>query len=236
MWHFDLFGIPVRVHVAFWICALLLGLNSPTLAHLIAWVLAMFVGILVHELGHALMARTYGFRPAILLYGLGGITEYAPGFFGGAPVSRQGRIQLALAGPLAGIALASAVAGLLSALGAEIQIAWLLNVIPLPVIVSAVGSVPLTHFFQSLIWIGMVWGIINLMPVFPLDGGQIARELLLWLNPQRGLEQSLVLSLYSAIFLAAVGFFALGSVFMLILFGSLAYNSYALLRGSSTYF
>ncbi|MCS7239067.1 MAG: site-2 protease family protein [Thermoguttaceae bacterium] len=235
-WRFDLFGIPVRVHVAFWICALLLGLNSNTLTELVAWVFAMFVAILVHELGHALMAQRYGFRPEILLYGLGGLTDYSGGAGGLKPLGSWDRIYLALAGPLAGIALAIGVAVLAAGLGAQIQIARIFGVIPVPLIATPIGSQPLTSFLQSIIWIGWVWGLINLMPVYPLDGGHIAREIMLWLNPQRGLEQSLVLSLYCALFLACLGFFAHGSLFMLLLFGSLAYNSYALLRGMSSYF
>lgn len=227
---FHILGIPVRVHPAFWLIALLLGLNNPNPITLLAWVLAVFVGVLIHELGHALMMRKYGYRPEILLYGLGGLTEFGGGWASGAS-TRWSRISISAAGPLAGVASAVAVAALVSAFGGKVQVVLLLRFIPIPVIVEPVGSVALTTFLQYLIWIGIFWSLINLMPVFPLDGGQIARELLLAANPRDGLHQSLALSFYTAIFLAAFGYFALDSILMLILFGVLAYNNYQMLRG-----
>ncbi len=45
----------------------------------------------------------------------------------------------------------------------------------------------------------------NLLPVYPLDGGQIAREILLKFSPAYGIRQSLVLSMSVAVVLAVVG-------------------------------
>jgi membrane-associated protease RseP (regulator of RpoE activity) len=217
----------------FWVMALLLGLRSKDPISLLAWVVAMFVAILVHELGHALAMRSYGFYPQILLYGLGGLADYGMGVRSGAELTPYSRIHISLAGPVAGILLAVAVALLVWLVGGHVELVRLLGVIPLPVIAEPFGSIALTAFLQSIIWIGIFWGLINLMPVYPLDGGQIARELLLMFNPQSGLEQSLTLSFYCSLFLAFVGFFMLSSMFMTLLFGFLAYNSYLLLRGRS---
>jgi Zn-dependent protease len=214
----------------FWLTALVLGIHSTDPVTLLAWILAVFVGVLIHELGHALVMRGYGFYPEILLYGLGGATDY--GYGGSATFRLQPihRIQISAAGPAAGFLLAAAVVLLVRLLGGQTDVYWLLGFIPIPILES-VGSKALTAFFQSLVYIGVFWGLINLMPVFPLDGGQIAREILLAANPRTGMEQSLALSFYCALFLAFVGFFALSSLFMTLLFGYLAYNSYELMRG-----
>jgi len=228
---FTILGIPVRVHPMFWLMALVLGIHSTNPIELLAWILAVFVGILAHELGHALTMRLYGFYPEILLYGLGGAADYGPGGSRTVLLRPIQRIQISAAGPAAGFLLAAGTIGLYHLLGGSTTIYWLLALIPIPILRETVGSSALTAFFQSLVYIGVFWGLINLMPVFPLDGGQIAREILLAANPRTGMEQSLLLSFYCALFLAFVGFFALSSIFMTLLFGYLAYSNYELLRG-----
>ena len=77
----------------------------------------------------------------------------------------------------------------------------------------------------------IVYGILNLLPVYPLDGGQIARELFtMWFGPD-GIRQSLILSLIVAVSLAAMDVLKWhsGYYFIAILFGFLAYSSYAAL-------
>ena len=56
---------------------------------------------------------------------------------------------------------------------------------------------------RFLEWINLVWGFMNLLPIWPLDGGQIARELLKWLLPESGIRVSLVISILTAGLLAA---------------------------------
>ncbi len=228
---FQILGIPVRVHPAFWLTALLLGLYQPHPVALLAWVLAMFLAVLVHELGHALMMKLYSYRPEILLYGLGGVTEYGSPMYGPAVSTPSMRILIIGAGPIAGLALGFGIAALVRFFGGSVEIVFLLQIIPMPVLRETIGSVALSLFLQFLIWIGVFWSIINLMPVYPLDGGQITRELLMLADPREGLRQSLRLSFYSAIFLAVFGYFAFSSILMLLLFGILAYNNYQLLRG-----
>src|SRR5262245_43299713 len=71
-WNFRLFGFPIRVSLWFWLMALMIGGNlDPRSA--ILWVGCVFVSILVHEMGHGLVARWFGFRPRIVLYQFGGL-------------------------------------------------------------------------------------------------------------------------------------------------------------------
>ena len=115
--HFVLFGFPVRVHPFFWLATLFLGSNSENLQSLLAWIAAVFVAILVHELGHALVMRAYGLRPAITLHGLGGVTsDRGSGQFVPRLYAFE-QILISLAGPAAGFLLAAVVCGILAAVG-----------------------------------------------------------------------------------------------------------------------
>ena len=83
--------------------------------------------------------------------------------------------------------------------------------------------------FRGLLYVNIFWGLINLFPVFPLDGGQIARELLCMSNPRDGTRQSLQLSLVTAGCLAVFGVY-LQDYWIATLFGYLAYIAYSQLQ------
>ena len=72
---FSVLGIPVRVHPTFWFIGLLLGSATPQLSLVAIWIGCLFLSILVHELGHALAARSFGWPPDIVLHGFGGYFE-----------------------------------------------------------------------------------------------------------------------------------------------------------------
>jgi Zn-dependent protease len=95
-------------------------------------------------------------------------------------------------------------------------------------------------FVFYLLFISIIWGIVNLLPVYPLDGGQISREIFLTANPRDGIRQSLLLSTFTAAAVgvivllrsvqAADGRFDLRMLWVPALFGYLAYASYATLQ------
>jgi stage IV sporulation protein FB len=72
--------------------------------------------------------------------------------------------------------------------------------------------------------------LINLLPVFPLDGGQIAQQLLVVNDPWSGTERALWLSIIVAVVMAVVGGFAFREPFVVILFLSLAASNYLTLQ------
>src|ERR1700733_11897336 len=99
---FRLLGIPVRVHPLFWLVAAVLGFsaNDRNLPMVAVWVACVFVSILVHEYGHALMARALGSSPSIVLWGMGGLCY--------SQAERQTllqRLAVVLSGPAAGLGL-----------------------------------------------------------------------------------------------------------------------------------
>jgi len=222
--YFSLFGIPVRVHPMFWLVTLLLGMNSPTLAFLVVWIVAVFIGILIHELGHALVMRAYGFDPWITLHGFGGLTAHASrGSYRAAGYSSLGQIVITAAGPGAGFLFAALLAALLRATGHPVAIVW--NIIPIPVLLDIVGSQALTMFIHNLLFISVLWGAINLLPVYPLDGGQISREVFLRISPREGIRMSLMLSIVAAAGMAIFAITQWQSLYTTLFFAYLAYSS-----------
>jgi len=227
---FSFFGIPVRVHPFFWVIAVLLGPIKTELAEILVRVAAFFLAILVHELGHAVVMRAYGFRPWITLYGLGGLTSYNPaGDYGSKGSGPLRQILISAAGPGAGFVLAAVVVGLVavfskSLIGLEFGGSYGIAITSIPV-----NSLLLRLFVFYLVICSVFWGILNLLPVYPLDGGQIAREIFLTANPRNGIRQSLILSIITA---AGLAVYALANrdFFLAFLFGYLAYASYSTLQ------
>ncbi|MCS7270221.1 MAG: site-2 protease family protein [Gemmataceae bacterium] len=176
-------GFPVRVHPLFWLAAALLGgdLIQSGLHYWLLWMLVVFVALLVHELGHAVAYRVYGCQAAIILWIFGGLTvaDRIPG-------RHASRIIVSLAGPFSGFALA----GLLYI--TQRLTAWQNDEAPHALIFT----------YQLLILVNVYWGILNLVPVLPLDGGQVCRDVCEWIRPTKGAIWAWQISLWTASLLA----------------------------------
>ena len=228
--HFTIFGIPIRVHPLFWLVTLVLGARSEDVASVLAWVVAVFISILVHELGHAAVMRAYGFRPWITLYGLGGLASYDQGrTYGSKGAEPLGQILMSLAGPAAGFLLAATLlAGLVpTSYWQQIDFVSPLGLRPE---VITLGNDRLADLLNDLFFICVLWGLVNLLPIYPLDGGQIAREIFQKLNGSAGIRQSLMLSMLAAGMMAAYGLIRWQDWFIALFFGYMTYSSYATLQ------
>lgn len=226
--HFKIFGIPVRVHPFFWIVAVILGSGAIGEENgglmLLIWVFAIFVSILIHELGHAAAALLHGWKPWITLYGMGGLASYRPTYH-----TTRSSIIISFAGPLAGFVFLAAVLALVMATGRDVR---LIPSLPLIVFdIDPAAAVDVLIFY--LIQINLFWGLVNLLPVYPLDGGQISREIFMRTNPREGVRQSLILSIFAGAGVAAYGLLVLRRPFMALLFGYLAFSSYQVLQQMS---
>jgi membrane-associated protease RseP (regulator of RpoE activity) len=98
-------------------------------------------------------------------------------------------------------------------------------------VVLPIGGSILNTLVITLLWVNIFWGLINLMPVYPLDGGNVTRYLLLKADPRDGVRKSLWVSVIAGILVALMGLLLLRSVYMAILFGFLAFQSYQSLQG-----
>ena len=233
---FTLIGIPVRVHPLFWLMTALLGASSGSLIGLLIWIAAVFVSILVHELGHALTMRRFGQVPQIVLHLGGGLTSAEPFWWGNRPVvvplTPGQEVLISLAGPGSGFGLAALVMGIAAAAGGSVAVSFLLGVLPLPVVGFSVSLGIAALIANTFLWVNVFWGVINLVPVTPLDGGNIARTLLVRSDPWNGARNALRLSVAAGAVCAVAGLILLGNPFVALLFGFLAFQSYQLLQGN----
>lgn len=246
---FRLWDIPVRVHPFFWLAALILfggAMNLPNAPLLLAiWVAVFFFSILIHELGHAVVMKHYGDRPSIVLYAFGGLAIpggsgfgdfYDAGWRPRARLNPIRKIQISFAGPLAGFLLAFAAILIARTMGVKV---WfeLDGYFPDIRIDGSLleRSLGLWFLLHQLVWINVFWGLINLLPVYPLDGGQISRELFTLSGVYDGARKSLYLSMFVAIGAALFGWQMLGSLWMAILFASLAFSSWQTIQQMSRF-
>jgi len=185
-------GVAVRVHPGFWIVALLFAYRDRVP---MTWVLLGvglgFLAIIIHEFGHALAHRHFGDTSAyvVLSYMFGlCISHHA--------LPPRPRIMTLLWGPGAGF-----LAGIPTYIAGYIiyRESWGLFG-PIPFVENQTLYFALSYFAV----INLIWGLVNLVPVFPLDGGQILREWINWRKPHRGDELAFTISMYAAIVVAAI--------------------------------
>jgi stage IV sporulation protein FB len=225
--NFRLLGVDVRVHPWFWIMSALLGWNalSNGIAYLLIWIACVFVSILLHEFGHIFMGRLFGARGYVILYGMGGLAV-------GSTESRRRwqRVLVYFAGPAAGLVL-----------GGLVFVSTLF--------VLRKDSPPLLEaLLLDLLVINILWSLLNLLPIWPLDGGRMSKEFLEWLMPEKGAGVAFGISLVIAGLLAANALcihFAkhalpvfdhipilrsLGGIYTAILFGMIAFSNFQMLQ------
>lgn len=233
--NFRLAGFPVRVHPLFWLIAVLLGYSSGNILQILIWVLVVFVSILIHELGHALAFRRYGLSSQIVLHFAGGLTIPESTLWGSrwanVALGPNQNIFISLAGPGAGFLFAALLMAGVVLVGGSIITTRLLGILPFPgFAVLPFGGNLLSLFVTSLLWVNLFWGMINLLPVYPLDGGNVTRNALLQVDPVNGVRKSLWVSVIAGALIALVAFFFLRSLYMAVLFGFLAFQSYQSLQ------
>jgi Zn-dependent protease/CBS domain-containing protein len=198
-WTFNLgrvAGIAIRAHVTLvlllvWIAIsyAVQGAGVAASAVGIALVISVFAVIVVHELGHALVARHYGIGTRdILLLPIGGISSLER-----MPERPSQELAVALVGPMINIVLAGLLwLGLALTHGTtDLHAA------------STIGGAIATQ----LLWINVGLAVFNLIPAFPMDGGRALRALLaMKLGQERATDIAAVLGKCFAI---AIGIFGL---------------------------
>jgi Zn-dependent protease len=149
---FRIFGTRVKVGWIFPIVVLLLGYRMASdPIRLASWVVLVTISVLIHEAGHVVALRYFGHHPRVELTWMGGLTISE----GRNDLTPRQSIIVSAAGPLTGIAF-----------GALMEIAF------------GPSSNPYFHWLAATsFFVNVVWSLVNLVPVIPLDGGHIAREL-----------------------------------------------------------
>jgi Zn-dependent protease len=189
---FRLFGIPVTVVPWFWVAALITGWQPKSNEHLdllVIWIVCLFVSILVHEMGHALTALSCGWPPHVYLYGFGGLAVYRPTY--GRTTGRS--VLISFMGPGAGFALYGLIWGLAHLI---LRSDWFDNL-------GGDAQYRVLYFLTQMEFINLWWGLVNLLPVLPLDGGRIAETLFTRFRPWDGARLAAMLSAIVAAGVAA---------------------------------
>ena len=190
------------------------------------WMIVVFISILIHELGHAVIGRKLGGGVCwIRLWAFGGLAHQQ-----GARFDQTSRAKMIAAGPAAGLALYVIVS--LIAI-----IIWPNNRVGLDLVLSQstlgfyqpdnpelyklLTETPMKPFiFIQFIWVNLFWSLINLLPVYPLDGGQLTA------NYMKSPKKMHLLGIVFGGSFAIAGYFYLGSFFVPMLFGLLAYQNF----------
>ncbi len=155
-------GIDVFLHLSWFLVAIYeiqmrKGSYSSVTWNILEY-LALFVIVLIHEFGHALACRQVGGRAdQIVLWPLGGVAYVDP------PPRPGATLWSISAGPLVNVALLPILFGV--------------------VIIGQSQGWPATlpdvyHLVRSVAYINLGLLIFNILPIYPLDGGQILRSLL----------------------------------------------------------
>lgn len=244
-WNFHILGFPVRVTWLFWVISAAWGYDwargldewyarqgwdTPGMfALLLIWVGVVFVSILIHELGHTLAMRWYGQRSYIVLYHFGGLAiPDSDSGWRGANRRPIDQIVISAAGPILQIAFGILVAAIAISQGlsigstAEIFGEW----IPIPRGAWSTNATT-AGLISATVYTSVFWGLLNLLPVLPLDGGRIAQSLFDMHQRGSGLRNATILSLITCALLALWAFqnehSAMGMNFMIL--GILNYQS-----------
>ncbi len=211
------FGIPLRLETSAFLVLAMLGLGSARGGPMamfagLLYAVAVFASILVHELGHALAARRAGLGVVeIVLHGFGGLTRFT------RPPNPRTGVGITLAGPGAGLALGAVAFGLF--------------------LVGVVSPVGVPRMFEELLvqlaTINLFWSLFNLVPMYPLDGGQVLYYLLARRMPAGvAMRNVAIVGLVAAVLVAVAGLVT-QRLFLVVVAALSGYQCFSALRGSA---
>jgi stage IV sporulation protein FB len=187
-------------------------------------------------MGHVFAFRVFRRDAEVVLYGFGGLAMGDGAVNGTFP-----EVMVSFAGPLAGFCLAGLMAAGVALTGGQVYSVWYLH---LPHLYAAPSGQLLLRMhgmqfyltastiINDLLYVNFYWGMVNLLPVWPLDGGHISRALLEHWDRHDGRRKSLVVSALAA---GAIALAALSEqdIRVAAMFGAFCISSLQLMQGES---
>jgi Zn-dependent protease len=199
---FRVFGVPVRLHFTFVLLFVFLAVfsigekQSAPLG--ILYIAALFGSVMLHEVGHAVVARLYGLRAVeIVMYPIGGVTRLAV-----SPQPRQ-ELWIAVAGPAVNLLIAIVLLGMLF---------WRNELASVEDLAQPTDA----NLLQRIAAGNLVLAAFNLLPAFPMDGGRILRSILALRKP--GEEATRLAARLSQFMAIALGLYGLLTTNFMIVF------------------
>jgi stage IV sporulation protein FB len=249
-WRFSVLGFNTRVTWLFWAVSAALGYSGArnvqqafetagipcNLGILLAiWVGVTFVSIMVHELGHALVYRFYGIECEIVLYQMGGLAIPGAGMLWNrrgqrTRLSHRDSILISAAGPGFQLLLACIV-GLTATLCGHYVYGfdWIAKALEIKTSWSRNPFMFSTIYFT--VYVSTWWALINLLPIYPLDGGHIAQHIIGMVRRNSGLQEAYALGVVVAILCAC--WFYRTSTLNALLFASMAVSNLQALQATN---
>jgi Zn-dependent protease len=202
-------GIGVYLHWSFWLLPVWILLSAggglAGAVGSVLFVFAIFGCVVLHELGHALMARHYGIGTRdITLYPIGGVASLER-----MPRRPSQELAIAVAGPAVNVVIAGVLFGILVVAGISMQGSAL---------DLAGGS-----FLLNLLAVNVFLVVFNMLPAFPMDGGRVLRAFLAMRKPYvRATEIAVRVGQGVAVLLALAGMWTGGTLLFVAVFVFLA--------------
>jgi Zn-dependent protease len=199
---FKLFGITVYLHWTWFVMLMYVTRLGTAHSWALIYFLTVFAIVVMHEFGHALACRSVGGKAErIVLWPLGGVAFVNP-------PQRPGAVLWSIAaGPLVNVVLIPILFGLLFLPGVQ-------------------SSAAIEAYLKWVFWFNLVILIFNMLPIYPLDGGQILQSLLwFFLGRTKSLYIATVIGLIAAV---AGGIFALmvGNMWLVVMAGFIGLQAY----------
>ncbi|MEQ8786278.1 MAG: site-2 protease family protein [Pirellulaceae bacterium] len=212
----DIAGIGIFVNWSFLILPALIGYSAfvdggpAAAAAAVTFILLIFGCVLLHELGHALMARRFGIPTRdITLLAIGGVARLER-----MPRKSSQELAVALAGPAVNVVIAGLLFAGMSLLGWSFAL-------PQQGLNPFQGSM-----FESLMWANVGLVVFNMIPAFPMDGGRVLRALMsMFVSYERATATASYVGQGLAVVLAILGLFSnwmLVAVAMVVFFAARA--------------
>ncbi len=208
-------GIPVGFQPMFLVLIAILSIGIGSVTESIVFAICAILGVLIHEFGHAFVAKHYGLKPQIVLHGFGGITLHS------RSATDKQNFLITFAGPLAGLVTGGVFFG--------INIVLLLFP-PTYAFLNEFGVINL--FLTYMFYVNFFWGIFNLIPIIPMDGSKVLNYVIRkFTNQKKAAKISAVIGIVLGVGLLAWSLLS-HSMWMIIISAFLLMSNFSAVRAA----
>lgn len=178
MLRFTAFGFPIRIHLSFLLILVLFIDSAFSMVAIVLWAAAILLSVVLHELGHAATVRRLGGHvEGISIYALGGATMWREG---AARLPNWKHFVISAAGSGVGLVVGMGIylfvqmGGMGGTARLVVEYPWRIHLLS-----ADLFGEYLIFFVGAFVWVSVVWGLFNWLPIGGLDGSKMLRVVLL---------------------------------------------------------